>query len=176
MTRNERMCGRRLRTSRLRRSEWKRILRVFWRRKLAVIGLALVVLMILVAIFAPFLAPYDPYETDILNKLASPSGEHLLGTDSVGRDTLSRVIYGTRTSLLVAVFAVLLGALIGQLLGLLAGFFGGWVYTIIMRSHRRHDGHTHDRACAWSSRPCSEAASRTSSSRWESEASRGSAA
>jgi peptide/nickel transport system permease protein len=117
----------------LRQPEWKRILRVFWRRKLAVVGLALVVMMILVAIFAPFLAPYDPYDTDIGNKLQSPSGQHLLGTDSVGRDTLSRIIYGTRTSLLVAVFAVLMGALIGQLLGLLAGYFGGWVYTIIMR-------------------------------------------
>jgi peptide/nickel transport system permease protein len=113
--------------------EWKRIARVFWRRKLAVVGLALVLLMILVAIFAPFLAPYDPYDTDILNKLQSPSSQHLLGTDSVGRDTLSRIIYGTRTSLLVAVFAVVLGALIGQILGLLAGFFGGWVYTVIMR-------------------------------------------
>jgi peptide/nickel transport system permease protein len=115
------------------RSEWKRIIRVFWRRKLAVVGLALVVLMVLVAIFAPLLAPYDPYEPDIINKLAPPSGEHLLGTDSLGRDTLSRVIYGSRTSLLVAICAVFMGAAIGQVLGILAGFFGGWVRTVIMR-------------------------------------------
>ena len=115
------------------RSEWKRVVRVFSRRKLAVAGLAIVVLMVLVAIFAPLLAPYDPYQTDILGKLQPPSSEHWLGTDSVGRDTLSRVIYGTQTSLLVAVCAVALGALIGQLLGLLAGYFGGWVYTVIMR-------------------------------------------
>jgi peptide/nickel transport system permease protein len=95
--------------------------------------MALVVLMVLVAIFAPLLAPYDPYKTDILNKLAPPSSDHWLGSDQVGRDTLSRVIYGTRTSLLVAVCAVFLGAIIGQILGLLAGFFGGWVYTVIMR-------------------------------------------
>jgi peptide/nickel transport system permease protein len=115
------------------RPEWKRVVRVFSRRKLAVAGLVIVVLMVLVAIFAPLLAPYDPYQTEILAKLQAPSSEHWLGTDSVGRDTLSRVIYGTRISLLVAVCAVALGALIGQLLGLLAGYFGGWVYTVTMR-------------------------------------------
>jgi peptide/nickel transport system permease protein len=115
------------------RSEWRRVVRVFWRRKLAVVGLAVVLVMVLVAIFAPLIAPHDPYKTDIVNKLSPPSSENLLGTDSVGRDTLSRVIYGTQTSLLVAVCAVFLGAIIGQLLGLLAGFFGGWVYTVIMR-------------------------------------------
>jgi peptide/nickel transport system permease protein len=113
--------------------EWKRTVRVFCRRKLAVVGLALVVLMILVAIFAPLLAPYDPLKTDIVNKLAPPSGEHWLGTDDVGRDTLSRVIYGARTSLIVGVCAMLLGAIIGQLLGLVAGYFGGWVFAVIMR-------------------------------------------
>jgi peptide/nickel transport system permease protein len=114
-------------------AEWKRIIRVFRRRKLAVVGLVLVVFMVLVAIFAPLLAPHDPYKTDIMNKLAPVSSEHWLGTDQVGRDTFSRIIYGSRTSLLVAVCAVFLGALIGQILGLLAGFFGGWVYTVIMR-------------------------------------------
>jgi peptide/nickel transport system permease protein len=115
------------------RAEWKRLVRVFWRRKLAVVGLAIVVVLILVAIFAPLLAPYSPYKTDIGNKLAPPSSAHWLGTDPVGRDTLSRAIYGARTSLIVGVCAVLLGAVIGQLLGLLAGFFGGWVSTVIMR-------------------------------------------
>jgi peptide/nickel transport system permease protein len=113
--------------------EWKRIVRVFCRRKLAVVGLVLVVLMVLVAIFAPLLAPYDPYKTDIANKLAPISTQHLLGTDNVGRDTLSRVIYGARTSLLVGVCAVLIGAVIGQFLGLMAGFFGGWINMVIMR-------------------------------------------
>ncbi len=79
------------------------------------------------------IAPHDPYETDVLAKLASPSSEHWLGTDEVGRDLLSRWIYGARTALIVGVCAVFLGAIIGQLLGLTAGYFGGWVNTIIMR-------------------------------------------
>jgi peptide/nickel transport system permease protein len=116
-----------------RQPEWKRVMRVFWKRKLAVVGLALVVLMILVAIFAPLLAPYDPLKTDIVNTLAPPSSAHWLGTDSVGRDALSRVIYGARTSLIIGVCAVFLSAIIGQLLGLVAGYLGGWVYTVIMR-------------------------------------------
>jgi ABC-type dipeptide/oligopeptide/nickel transport system permease subunit len=113
--------------------EWKRLVRVFLRRKLAVTGLVLVVLMVLMAIFAPLIAPYDPYATDLDNKLQHPSSEHWLGTDSVGRDTLSRCIYGARTSLVVGLSAVFLGAIVGQLLGLIAGFFGGWVFTVIMR-------------------------------------------
>lgn len=113
--------------------EWKRLVRVFLRRKLAVVGLALIVVMVLVAIFAPLIAPYDPYATDPENKLQHPSSEHWLGTDSVGRDTLSRCIYGARTSLVVGVSAVFLGAIIGQFLGLVAGFFGGWVSNVIMR-------------------------------------------
>jgi peptide/nickel transport system permease protein len=117
-----------------RRPEWRRLARVFFRRKLAVAGLVILVGMIILAIFAPLIAPDDPYESDIANKLAPPSSEHWLGTDSVGRDTLSRCIYGARTSLLVALGAVALGAVIGQLLGLLAGFLGGWVATIIMRA------------------------------------------
>jgi ABC-type dipeptide/oligopeptide/nickel transport system permease subunit len=115
------------------RSEWRRIVRVFWRRKLAVVGLVIVVAIILVAILAPVVVPYDPYKTDIMNKLQTSSSAHWLGTDSVGRDTLSRVIYGARTSLIVAICAVFLGAIIGQILGLIAGYFGGWVFTIIMR-------------------------------------------
>jgi len=116
-----------------RRSEWRRLVRVFWRRKLAVVGLVIVLALIVVAIFGPLIAPYDPYKTNIGNKLAPPSSEHWFGTDAVGRDTLSRVVYGARTSLVVALGAVLLGAVIGQLLGLLAGFFGGWVSHVIMR-------------------------------------------
>jgi peptide/nickel transport system permease protein len=113
--------------------EWKRLARVFLRRKLAVVGLAVILAMVIVAIFAPLIAPYDPYKTDLDNKLQHPSGEHWLGTDSVGRDVLSRCIYGARTSLIVGICAVCLGAVIGQLLGLLAGFFGGWIFTTIMR-------------------------------------------
>jgi peptide/nickel transport system permease protein len=114
-------------------NEWKRIIRVFYRRKLALIGLVIILLLIAMAIFAPLLAPYDPYETEITNKLAPPSSVHWLGTDSVGRDTLSRIIYASRTSLLVGIGAVGMSSVIGQLLGLIAAYYGGWVFNIIMR-------------------------------------------
>ena len=98
-----------------------------------VFGLVVIVGIIIAAIFAPFIAPYDPYEQNLHNVLAKPSAEHLLGTDSVGRDTLSRIIYGSRTSLIVGFVALSLAAGIGMSLGLIAGFFGGMTYAIIMR-------------------------------------------
>jgi peptide/nickel transport system permease protein len=79
------------------------------------------------------LAPYDPYLPDTANKLQHPSSEHWLGTDDIGRDVLSRIIYAARTSLLVALGAMGLAAVLGQILGLIAGYFGGWVFHIIMR-------------------------------------------
>lgn len=116
-----------------RQKEWQRIIRVFFRRKLAVIGLIIILILIATAIFAPYLAPYDPYKIDPPNKLAPPGSTHWLGTDSVGRDTLSRIIYGSRTSLMVGLGAVCFAAVIGQTLGMIAGFFGGWAFLIIMR-------------------------------------------
>lgn len=114
-------------------SERRRILRVFLGRKLAVIGAVFVVILILTAIFAPWLAPYDPNKLDMKNKLLGPTVEHWLGTDSLGRDTLSRVIYGSRTSLMVGIGAVGMATIIGMALGLIAGYFGGWTFHIIMR-------------------------------------------
>jgi ABC-type dipeptide/oligopeptide/nickel transport system permease subunit len=114
-------------------NEYQRVIKVFLGRKLAVIGLVIIVALILTAIFAPWLAPYNPYKMSLDEKLMQPSREHLLGTDSLGRDTLSRIIYGTRTSLAVGIGAVGIAAIIGQFLGLLAAYFGGMVYTIIMR-------------------------------------------
>jgi len=114
-------------------SESRRILRVFFGRKLAVIGLAFIILEILVAIFAPLIAPYDPIKTDLESRLLQPSREHLLGTDSAGRDLFSRVVYGARTSLIIGISAVSISTLIGMTMGICAGFFGGWVYTVIMR-------------------------------------------
>jgi len=121
-----------------RRAEWRNVARIFFRRKLAVAGLIIVSIVVLMAIFAPLLAPYDPNELEYLesgkiNKLAPPSSEHLLGTDSIGRDTLSRVIYGSRVSLLVGLGAVSLSTIVGVILGLIAGYFGGWIFNIIMR-------------------------------------------
>jgi peptide/nickel transport system permease protein len=110
------------------------VARVFLRRKISAIGLVIILLMIIMAIFAPLLAPYDPFEIDVTSFLQSPSSQHWLGTDSVGRDLLSRMIYASRISLLVGVCAVGAAAVIGQILGLIAGYFGGWVFNIIMRS------------------------------------------
>ena len=96
-------------------------------------GLTAVALLFLLAIFAPFVAPYDPLEQDGRAELVGPSAAHPFGTDELGRDLLSRVIFGSRTSLLVGVLAVTLGSLIGVTTGLAAGYVGGWLDTAIMR-------------------------------------------
>jgi peptide/nickel transport system permease protein len=114
-------------------SEFRRFLRVFMGRKVVLFGLVIIVIFIIVAIFAPFIAPYDPYEPDPSSSLAPLSAKHLLGTDAIGRDTLSRVIFGSRISLLVALSAIGFGASAGLVLGLLAGYFGSVTYQIIMR-------------------------------------------
>lgn len=114
-------------------SEFRRFRKVFLGRIVVVIGLVIISCLVLTALFAPLIAPYDPYKTDILNTLASPSLEHPFGTDAVGRDIFSRVVYGTRTSLIVGLISVSLAAFFGMTLGLVAGYFGGWVNTIVMR-------------------------------------------
>jgi len=114
-------------------SETRRIIKVFFGRKLAVVGLVIITSLILTAIFAPWLAPYDPYKLDIIHKLQQPNSKHWLGTDSLGRDVLSRIIYGSRTSLIIGIGAVGIAAVIGELLGLIAGYFGRSVFHIIMR-------------------------------------------
>ncbi len=114
-------------------SELKHIAQVILHRKVALIGLIIILLTILVAIFAPFFAPYDPYQPDLDNTLQGPSAKHLLGTDPLGRDTLSRIIYGTRTSLTVGLVAIFVASVGGMALGLIAGYFGGLANTIIMR-------------------------------------------
>ncbi|UII57540.1 ABC transporter permease [Cytobacillus spongiae] len=113
---------------------WKR----FKKNKLAVFGLMFLGLFVIVSLLAPLIAPYDPYvsnENDLgtYHVLAPPSSEHLLGTDSLGRDMLSRIIYGGRVSLSVAFVAVLIATATGILLGVLAGYYGKWVDTLIMR-------------------------------------------
>ncbi|NLS45745.1 MAG: ABC transporter permease [Firmicutes bacterium] len=113
--------------------EFQRIMRVFFRRKLAVLGLIITLLFIITAVFAPLIAPYDPYAFDTSKKLQPPSAGHLLGTDAMGRDTLSRLIYGSRISLLVGIISVGIGSIVGQILGLVAAYFGGAVNTVIMR-------------------------------------------
>lgn len=98
----------------------------------AMIGLILLAVLVVSAIFAPALAPFDPYESNLPNSLKPPSASHFLGTDELGRDIMSRILYGARISLLVGVEAVVLALLCGVVLGAVAGFYGGKVDTAIM--------------------------------------------
>lgn len=95
--------------------------------------LILALLLILVAIFAPLIATQDPYEASLPDAVQKPSAEHWFGTDKMGRDLFSRVIYGARTSLSAALILVAIIVLIGTVLGIVAGYFGGWVDAVIMR-------------------------------------------
>jgi peptide/nickel transport system permease protein len=113
--------------------ESRRFLKVLLGRWIVIFGLIVILLLIVTAVFAPLLAPYDPYAVDLGNQLLAPGTAHLLGTDDMGRDTLSRLIYGTRTSLMVGIIAVGIAASVGMMLGLIAGYFGGVIYAIIMR-------------------------------------------
>jgi peptide/nickel transport system permease protein len=111
----------------------RRALRRFLRHRLAVFGLVVVVLFVLVAALAPFVAPADPVQTSWTAIRRAPSAAHWFGTDENGRDVLSRVIWGARASLLAGVISVLVALLIGVPVGLLAGLTGGWTDTIISR-------------------------------------------
>ena len=108
---------------------WKR----FKRNPTALVGLAVVCLLILVAVFAPVIAPFDYQAQDYTAMMQKPSAAHLFGTDQFGRDIFSRCIYGTRYSLVIALFCTIAALLSGGLLGIIAGYFGGKVDTVIMR-------------------------------------------
>jgi len=110
-----------------------RAVKTFFRDPKAVVAAVILTGFILLAIFAPVIAPYGENEQDPRASLVHPSAEHPLGTDRLGRDVLSRIIYGTRVSLRVGLIAVGIAAVIGVPLGLLAGFFGRWPDEIIMR-------------------------------------------
>ena len=106
---------------------------VFRENRLFAFYTALVALIVLLAIFAPFLAPQDPMASNMKEVLQTPSGEHFLGTDKLGRDIFSRILCGTQVSLFMAICLVALIAAVGTLVGVLAGYFGGWLETILMR-------------------------------------------
>ncbi|MBW2091920.1 MAG: ABC transporter permease [Deltaproteobacteria bacterium] len=112
---------------------FKAIVRALLKHKLSRVGLVIIALLFFIAIFAPLLAPYDPNEQDLYSVLQGPSKKHWLGTDNVGRDLLSRVIYGARLSMTVGVVATAFSAVIGVIVGLIAGYRGGWIDQIIMR-------------------------------------------
>jgi peptide/nickel transport system permease protein len=104
---------------------WDRLARFSRSSPTGAISLGIWVILILVAIFAPFLAPYDPIEADFAAVRAGPSAAHWLGTDNLGRDLLSRIIFGARITLVVSVTSVLLGDLLGYLWGVTSGYYGG---------------------------------------------------
>ncbi len=114
-------------------SNLQRVIQRFRRNRLAVIGALIILLIVLMAIFAPLLAPYDPTEQDYEALLLPPSWEHPFGTDDLGRDILSRIIYGSRYTLLVGIGVVLIVAVVGSLLGFIAGYYRGKLDTLIMR-------------------------------------------
>ena len=114
-------------------SEFKRTVAVFFGRPLPVVGLVIIIVLAIITIFGPWLAPYDPVETDVMNSLAHPSSEHFFGTDEIGRDTFTRLIYGARTSLFIGIVVITSSVSIGVFLGLIAGYTTGVPHHIIMR-------------------------------------------
>ena len=103
------------------------------RNKLAVVSMFVLIALVHVAVLAPVLAPYYYDDQNVANKYAKPSAEHPLGTDKLGRDILSRLIYGSRASLTMGIVAVLIGGLIGIIIGAISGYYGSWVDNLMMR-------------------------------------------
>ena len=121
------------RSSREHKSPLQLSVRRFLKNKLAIVGLVVLVLIILMAIFAPFLTNHDPVQHDLLKVEQSPTSEHILGTDSSGRDNFSRLLHGSRISLIVGFSAMIFTLVIGLVTGAVAGYYGGIVDNIIMR-------------------------------------------
>ena len=119
--------------SKRRTGEFRRIVRVLLSRKLVVFGLVIIFLLLVAVIFAPVLTPYDPYKTSLRETLQQPSWSHLLGTDNLGRDLLTRLLYGARISLLIGLVVVVAAAAVGTLLGAIAGYYERWLGSLIMR-------------------------------------------
>ncbi len=112
----------------------KRFFRIFFSRGwVTKICFGIIVLFVLIAIFAPVLTPWTPYEQNLRNILAGPGKEHLLGCDNIGRDTLTRLLYGARISLVTGLLSSIWAAVVGTTIGLIAGYVGGWVNSAIMR-------------------------------------------
>jgi peptide/nickel transport system permease protein len=114
-------------------SEFRRIIRVMFGRWVVILGTVIILLLVVTAIFAPWIAPYPPNKTNLRISIQPPSDEHWLGTDDLGRDQLSRIIFGSRIAIMVGVVAVTVSGAVGMVMGLAAGYFGGWTEIIIMR-------------------------------------------
>jgi peptide/nickel transport system permease protein len=115
------------------KSEFSVVARRLSKNPMAVISFFVTIFLLLIAIFAPLIAPYPYDKQDLMHTRAAPSSQHLFGTDELGRDVFSRVIWGSRFSLSIGIFAVLLGTVVGLFLGAIAGYFGGLADDIIMR-------------------------------------------
>lgn len=119
--------------SRVRLPGLRRFVARFRHERAALIALGFLATVALVAVAAPWLTPYDPNETDLRNALASPNGSNLLGTDELGRDVLTRLMFAARISLVAVLQALTVGVILGVPAGLIAGYIGGWVDAIVMR-------------------------------------------
>ncbi len=115
------------------KSEFMRVMRQLSKNKLAMVGLAILIIEILLALLAPYIIPYDYAKMDVVNAFQTPSAAHLFGTDDTGRDIFSRVLYGGRYSITTGILAVLISLVPGIVIGAIAGYFGGQVDNIIMR-------------------------------------------
>ena len=111
----------------------KNVLIKLFKNKFSVIGLTIIILLIIVALFAPFISPYTPSQQNLFERLQSPSFHHIFGTDDLGRDVFTRMIFGARISLAVGFISVFIILVIGTLLGIISGYYGGKIDYIIMR-------------------------------------------
>ena len=112
---------------------WREAWRSFKKSRSAVVGAGIVVFFVLLAIFGPLIAPYGMNEQSLANRLLAPSGEHWFGTDDLGRDIFSRILYGARLSIWVGFASVIMSVIVGTFLGIIAGYYGRWIDTIISR-------------------------------------------
>lgn len=112
---------------------WKKTVKTLFSRKIAAFSAIVVAIFVLMAIFAPLIAPYDPNYPDFAAFLQGPGKDHILGTDNYGRDVLSRIIYGTQVSLIIGVLAVIIACIAGTFFGMVAGYFGGIIDDVITR-------------------------------------------
>ena len=114
-------------------SNSKRFFRALFARKIVAVALVVILFFFLCAVASPLLATHDPNLNDLYSVTKGPSAEHILGTDQLGRDVYSRIVYGARVAFLVGILAVLISAVLGSAIGLVAGYFGGWVDDVLMR-------------------------------------------
>ncbi len=114
------------------RSRRQRILKKVLKNKLVYVGIIGCLILVLISIFAPLLATHDPTEQNIIQRLAEPGGDHWFGTDAFGRDLYSRIIWATRSTVIIAISSIFLGMMAGSLIGILAGYKGGWIDTVVM--------------------------------------------